>query len=141
MGVRDSWNELGTGGKVLIGLLVSVVVLVVGIVLLIILAAVIGSFVLGTGDAPDGMSSPQISMSQDYDASSEAVEITHEGGDSVDADKLRIETDERTFEWEDEDGTVEPGDSTVVDASPGTTVRVIWNSGAESMVLFRTTTR
>jgi len=51
MGVRDSWNELGTGGKVLVGLLVGGGVLVVGLVLLVILAAVVGSFVLGMGES------------------------------------------------------------------------------------------
>lgn len=39
----------------------------------------------------------------------------------------------------DSDGTVTAGDSTVVEASPGTTVRVVWTSGDGSMVLSRAT--
>lgn len=134
MGVRESWNELGTGGKILIGLAVGGVVLVVGIVLLVILAAVLGSFVLGMGEQTAG-TAPQMSIVYEYDESSESVEITHDGGDSVEAGDLLIETDDGTVPWEDSDGTVTAGDSTVVDASDGTTVRVVWVGEEETRVL------
>lgn len=135
MGVRESWNELGTGGKVLIGLVVGGAVLVVGLVLLIILAAVLGSFVLGMGDQAVA-TTPQLSIDAEYDASSEVAEITHEGGDTVEAANLQIKTDDRTFEWEDEDGAVTAGDSVVIDVSQGTEVRVVWTGEGESVVMF-----
>lgn len=138
MGVRESWNELGTGGKVLIGLVVGGTVLVVGLVLLIILAAVLGSFVLGMGDQA-AATTPQVSFDGDYDTSGETMEITHTGGESIAATDLHIETDDQVLEWEDEDGTVGAGDSAVVDVSPGTTVRVVWNGEGESAVLFSQT--
>lgn len=140
MGVRESWNELGTGGKVLVGLLVGGVVLVVGLVLLVILAAVLGSFVLGMGE-PAAQASPQLSVAFDYDDSTETVEIIHDGGDSVEAADLLIETEDGTFGWEDPDGTVSAGDSTVVDASPGTKVQVVWVGGEETTVLAEMTTQ
>ena len=140
MSLRESWDELGTGGKVLIGVAVGGFVLVVGLVLLVILAAVIGSFVLGMGDTA-AATSPQISVAVDYDASTETAEVIHEGGDSIEADSLLVETDAGTFEWEDGDGTVTAGDSTTVDASAGTTVRVVWVGGEESAVLAETTVR
>lgn len=138
MGLRDSWNELGTGGKLLVGVFVGGVVLVVGLVVLVLLAAVIGSFALGMGEEA-GATAPQISFATDYDAGSETAEITHDGGDSVEAGDLRIETDDGTVAWDAGDGSVDPGDSTTVDASPGSTVSIVWSSGGESMVLSRTT--
>jgi FlaG/FlaF family flagellin (archaellin) len=139
MGVRDSWNELGTGGKVLVGLLVGGGVLVVGLVLLVILAAVVGSFVLGMGESTSATATPQVSFTADYDTAGETAEILHDGGDGIPADELSVETGDRTVEWDDADGAVTAGDSTVVDASPGTTVSVVWNGDGESAVLLRTT--
>lgn len=138
MGLRDSWNELGTGGKVLVGLAVGGVVLVVGLVVLLILAAVVGSFVLGMGDTAE-TTMPQASFTVDYDASNETAEITHSGGESIPASGLDVETGERTVEWDDGDGDVTAGDSMTVDANRGTTVRVIWRGDGESAVLSRTT--
>lgn len=139
MGVRDSWNELGTGGKILVGLLVGGVVVVVGLVLLVILAAVVGSFVLGVGETSSAGATPQASFTVDYDAASETAEITHDGGDAVPADELSVEAGDRTVAWEDGDGEVSAGDSTAVDAAPGTTVRVVWSGDGESAVLMRAT--
>lgn len=139
MGVRESWNELGTGAKILVGLVVAGVVLVVGLVLLLILTTVVASFVLGLGGSPDGVAMPQASMAGDYDASSEMLEITHDGGDAIEAAALRIETDDGTIDWNDQDGEVTAGDSTTVEATPGTTVRVVWVGDEESSTLFRQT--
>lgn len=138
MGVRDSWNELGTGGKILVGLLVGGVVVVVGLVLLVVLAAVVGSFVLGVGDASQS-TTPTASFAFEHDVPNETAEITHDGGDSIPADELSVETDEGTVGWDDEDGTVTVGDSVVVDAARGTTIRVVWSDGSESMVLAQST--
>ncbi|SFR93432.1 Protein of unknown function [Halomicrobium zhouii] len=139
MGVRDSWNELGTGGKILVGLVVGGVVVVVGLILLLILAAVIGSFVLGMGEPSTATAMPQVTFSVEYDAAAETAEITHDGGDAIPADELSVETGDRTVAWDDGDGEVTAGESVAVDASPGTTVSVVWNGDGESAVLSRTT--
>lgn len=138
MGVRETWSELGTGVQLLLGLFVGGVVLVVGIVVLVVLAAVVGSFALGMGEST-GTASPEVDFTGEYDASSETFEITHQGGESVQAATLTVEAGDRTSQWADEDSSVTAGDSMVVDATSGTTVRVVWDDGTESMVLYRTT--
>lgn len=137
MGVRESWNELGTGGKVLVGLLVGGVVLVVGIVLLIVLAAVLGSFVLGMGSSASGGSAaapPEMSVSMSYDATAETATVTHTRGETIEAENLLLRVDGELIDWTDPDGSVTAGDSMTVDASSGTTVRVIWSGGGEDPV-------
>lgn len=138
MGVRESWNELGTGGKILIGVVVAGVVLF-ALAVLAILALVLGSFAVGMGDASSASTSPQMAFSADYDASNETAEIIHEGGHSVESAELLIKTADRTFEWEDQDEKVSAGDSTVIEVSPDTTVRVVWTGEEESTVLFSET--
>ncbi len=134
MGVRESWNELGTGGKVAVGLVVGGIVLVVGLVLLVVLAAILGSFVLGMGSSAGG-APPAMTPAFDYTASNETLRVTHAGGDAVDADDLLIETDGRTVGWTAEDGTVTAGASTTAEAAPGSTVRLIWTGGDGRQVL------
>lgn len=137
MGVRESWNELGTGGKVLVGLLVGGVVLVVGIVLLIVLAAVLGSFVLGMGSSASGGSAaapPEMSVSMSYDATAETATVTHTRGETIEAENLLLRVDGELIDWTDPDGSVTAGDSMTVDASSGTRVRVIWSGGGEDPV-------
>lgn len=139
MGVRETWSELGTGAKILIGAVVGGVVLVVGIVLLLVLAAVVGAFALDLGES-SGQASPQASFAAEYDAGDETVDVTHDGGDAIRATALTVEVGDRAHQWEDDDGSVTAGDSMVVEATPGTTVRVVWTDGDESTVLFRGTT-
>ncbi|MCU4798789.1 type IV pilin N-terminal domain-containing protein [Halobacteria archaeon HArc-gm2] len=110
----------------------------VGLILLIILAAVLGSFVLGMGES-SAAATPQASFTVDYDAAGETAEITHDGGDAIPADELSVETGDRTVAWDDGDGEVTAGDSTAVDAAPGTTVSVVWSAHGESAVLMRAT--
>lgn len=63
---------------------------VIGVILMVaitvILAAVIGSFVLGIGG--DINETPQVRLS--VSASGESVDISHDGGDSLTGDDLRI---------------------------------------------------
>jgi flagellin-like protein len=65
---------------------------VIGVILMVaitvILAAVIASFVLGLGDQAQ-QATPQASFSFDYDES-DGLKITHDGGDSIQANELYI---------------------------------------------------
>ncbi|AUV84713.1 type IV pilin (plasmid) [Salinigranum rubrum] len=67
---------------------------VIGVILMVaitvILAAVIGTFVLGLGDQVSE-SAPQAQFTFDYDGSN-YVNITHDGGDAIDAGDLSIST-------------------------------------------------
>jgi flagellin-like protein len=68
---------------------------VIGVILMVaitvILAAVIASFVLGLGDQAQ-QTTPQASFAWDYDASggNNVVTITHDGGDSIQANELYV---------------------------------------------------
>jgi FlaG/FlaF family flagellin (archaellin) len=99
--------------------------------LLVVLAAVVGTFVLGLGDSARGGGAsrarpPQIAFSFDY-RSGGALTITHDGGDSVAADQLRIRGDGVNQAW-GASGTVTAGDSVTVDVSSDATINVIWFS-------------
>ena len=69
---------------------------VIGVILMVaitvILAAVIASFVLGLGDQAQ-QATPQASFSWDYDTSVSNVTITHDGGDSIEAQELYVRGD------------------------------------------------
>lgn len=63
---------------------------------------------------------PDVEIEFGYDAEDESVTITHAGGQSVDAEKLRIRLhadEERTVEW-NHDGEVSEGDEITVDDVP-----------------------
>ncbi|MDS0280001.1 type IV pilin N-terminal domain-containing protein [Halomicroarcula sp. S1AR25-4] len=67
---------------------------VIGVILMVaitvILAAVIATFVLGLGDSVSN-TAPQASFSFDYqDADSDALQITHDGGDTIDGGNLNV---------------------------------------------------
>jgi len=134
MGLRDRWNGLETGGKILVGLGVSAGLLIVVVPLLVILAAVVGSFVLGFGGGSEAAATPQVAFEFDADASAETVTITHDGGDSIDASQLLVEVGDQETVWDATDGEVSPGDTTTVAAQSGQTIRLIWN-GQERTVL------
>jgi len=85
MGLKQQWAALGTGVKVLIGL-----VLLVGLIpLLVITAAVVASFVLATGDGGASAAPPQATFECDYGAegieSPSELPITRGGGDDIEA--------------------------------------------------------
>ena len=123
---------------------------VIGVILMVaitvILAAVIGTFVLGLGDQVSE-SAPQAQFSFDFsDTGPEVLNITHDGGDSIDADDLTVNVAgteawnvsgpntgagySASNEWSN---TVAAGDSLDLSASDGTvsdgdSVRIIWSS-------------
>ena len=72
---------------------------VIGVILMVaitvILAAVIATFVLGLGDSVSN-TAPQASFSVDYDSSEDPseIDITHDGGDSIQAQLLNVNSDE-----------------------------------------------
>ncbi|MFW6436972.1 MAG: type IV pilin [Halococcoides sp.] len=140
MGLKSTWNDLGTGGKALLGLAVLGVFVVVAIVLMVVIAAVIGSFVLSadsTGGTGDGTAPPQVQFSSSVDGST--MTITHEGGDSIETDELTLLIGDRATEWADS-GTVSAGDSTTVEVESGQTVQIVWESpDGASTALFRET--
>mgnify|MGYP000595616776 FL=1 len=129
---------------------------VIGVILMVaitvILAAVIGTFVLGLGDQVSE-NAPQASFSFDFDGggdgdftgtSSDLVNITHEGGETLDAGEISVEGD----------GTNNlngnPAFSGVINASTtatyenvdsGETIRVVWTnpSGGSTNTIARST--
>jgi len=117
---------------------------VIGVILMVaitvILAAVIGSFVLNLGGSLQ-QSAPQASFGFDYNtsASPENVTITHETGDSIEAERLSLSGHENEpEEWQNvsdvnASDTVSAGTSATINNSAGTawdgeTVRVVWES-------------
>jgi flagellin-like protein len=113
---------------------------VIGVILMVaitvILAAVIGTFVLGLGDQVSD-NAPQASFSFDFnipDTGTAYVNITHEGGETIDNSTLSVAADSSlTFDsgnsqWDDGNG-VSAGDTAVFSGvSNGDTVRVVWTN-------------
>jgi len=70
---------------------------VIGVILMVaitvILAAVIASFVLGLGDQAQ-QTTPQASFAFDYDGNNNNVQVTHDGGDTIEAQELFLRGDE-----------------------------------------------
>ena len=68
---------------------------VIGVILMVaitvILAAVIGTFVLGLGDSlGDNQPSAQLSVDVDEGATDNVITVSHDGGDSIPSDTLRV---------------------------------------------------
>jgi len=134
MSLRESWNELGTGEKLLIGLVVGVVLLAVALVVLVLLAAVVGLFVLGMG-SESVATAPQASFAFEHDTAATETTVVHEGGDPIDADALVIEVGGERTQWVDADGTVEAMDSFTVDVRPGDRIRLVYEGEETTEVL------
>jgi flagellin-like protein len=126
---------------------------VIGVILMVaitvILAAVIGSFVLNLGGSLQ-QSAPQASFGFDYDTDGDGnVTITHESGDSIEADRLTTAGMENaSVPWTNtslsEGDTVSAGTSATFDNTAdwnGETVRVVWESesGENSATLSQST--
>jgi flagellin-like protein len=129
---------------------------VIGVILMVaitvILAAVIGTFVLGLGDQVSD-NAPQASFSFDFNipnggTSSDYVNITHEGGETLDNSTISVEADSSlTFvatesQWDDSGGTISAGDTGVFHSiDNGDTVRVIWTNpnGGSTNTIARST--
>jgi FlaG/FlaF family flagellin (archaellin) len=99
----------------------------------VILAAVIGTFVLGLGQ--NVQSTPQASFDFDFDQGDQRVDITHNGGDTLEIGEntATVEitsTSGGTIEWaptNESDDAVSAGDTQSYNYTEnGTTVRVVW---------------
>lgn len=109
---------------------------VVGVALLIamtvILAAIIAAVVLGLGSNP--AESPQATFDFDFDEDVNELNITHSGGDTLDADEIRIivnGAEESVSELGvGDEWTV--GDELTVTANSGDTVRIVWHDSDSS---------
>ena len=130
MGLSETWNEMDSGVKVLVGLgvvLAGGFFLLLAIPVLVVLAAVVGSFALGLGDAEAAApEAPQVSMNFEYDEADEAVTITHEGGDNLEQARVRVQVGDQRLGWDESGGTITPGDETTVGVERGQTVEVVW---------------
>ncbi|MFW6437141.1 MAG: type IV pilin N-terminal domain-containing protein [Halococcoides sp.] len=134
MGLKDTWNDLGTGGKVvavLAAAALAVLVLIVLLVVLVVLAAVIGTFTLGMGESVESTPTATFSVT----TADGVVTVTHDGGDPIDDDSLVVQIDDRTVEWSEPDGTVSVGDEVTIEDAPSGELRVIYDTGEQSFVL------
>lgn len=82
---------------------------------------------------------PEARFAFEYEPSTETLTVRHDGGDSVDADRLYITADRVAIgtQFSDDVETVSTGSSVTVDVSDlsnGTTVAVIWDGPAEGDV-------
>ena len=125
---------------------------VIGVILMVaitvILAAVIGTFVLGLGDSISD-TTPSASISGEIDTDGNAT-FTHQSGQNIDVDNLRISDTGGTFEEDSlfvtgEDDRFSSGDratvensvenSTAVSEDGSETVRLVFDSGSTSSTL------
>jgi FlaG/FlaF family flagellin (archaellin) len=99
---------------------------------------VIGTFVLGLGDQVSE-NAPQASFSFDFDVSNNEVVITHEGGETLEANSIDVSGDDSTTQnGSDNVGPasgfsdpIEAGSTATYDAvDPGETIRVVWTNPA-----------
>jgi hypothetical protein len=103
----------------------------VGVLLVLALVAGVGVIALNfdppASDAPDANWTVQR-------INDTHVEITHDGGDPIPPEEIRVTADslERDTDWPD---PVVPGASTTVIASEGSLVRVVWNGGRGDRVI------
>ena len=92
----------------------------------------------GSNESGSGSPTPQVSFAFDYDSGSETLEITHQGGDSVQGSDLRVavEAGDRTVESPFE-GEVTAGDRVTVEAPSDATVQIVWapSDGSRRSVL------
>lgn len=118
---------------------------VIGVILMVaitvILAAVIGVFVIDIGNSvSEAPPTAQFSMDVDESETQATATITHQGGDSFDADSVTITAGDEEAVFPE--GTVSSGsESNAVDVADGDTVRVIWESsnGERTSILFQQT--
>ena len=107
---------------------------VIGVILMVaitvILAAVIGTFVLNLGNSLQ-QTSPNADFDFDYTAgNNDEVVVTHEGGDSIDADEDTLKVVGGTGSDSHFNGKVTAGDSVthVYGGGSDVEVRVIWQA-------------
>jgi FlaG/FlaF family flagellin (archaellin) len=137
MTLREQWKELDTGLQIVVGLGVGAAVLLIAIPVILILAAVVASFVLGMGGPEAGApETPQVSFEFDTADDLSSATITHDGGDTIQADRLTISIGDRSTGWAGAE-EVSAGVSTTVETQPGDTITLVWRGEEESATLAR----
>ncbi|WP_435195508.1 type IV pilin [Natronomonas sp. EA1] len=119
---------------------------VIGVILMVaitvILAAIVATFVFGLSDDLQRRT-PQAGFTFDYDASTGELDITHNGGDTLDAATLTAvvaDPDGSVPDASPWTGTVSAGTTVTLGGLDGDeTVRVVWNDGESSATLGRWT--
>ena len=133
-----------------------VIAVILMVAVTVLLASVIGTFVLGVGSEVQAQS-PTAELTPDYTAEPEGsgdiqnsnscgssgvdgeLTFTHSTGDKIDAEQLEIVGSDASgapVGWHDCDastgpsGTVSSGDQTKIEATPDSTVRVVWTDEA-----------
>ncbi|WP_136600819.1 type IV pilin [Salinigranum halophilum] len=100
---------------------------VIGVILMVaitvILAAVIGTFVLGLGDQVSE-SAPQAQFTFDFDGA-DKINITHDGGDAIEADDLNVTSGVAVGLDGNSDGTYNSSDGTSGIVSGETSVNLV----------------
>jgi flagellin-like protein len=121
---------------------------VIGVILMVaitvILAAVIGTFVLGLGESIED-NAPSASFTTDYTegstpgspcdpdstSSGSQLDITHQSGPTINADRLTVSEDGSDEDWDqcsDSTDEVGAGDTASVNVDNEATVRLIWTA-------------
>ena len=144
MNIRTLYSDSGDerGVSPVIGVILMVAITVI-------LAAVIGTFVLGLGE--DVNSTPQATWDFEVDNDNNNVNITHEGGDTIDRSRLSVSSsgsiDATDLSDEDTDDVVNAfpdeqvssGDSVTINAEDesGETIQVVYTAegGGNSNVI------
>ena len=119
---------------------------VIGVILMVaitvILAAVIGTFVLGLGDQVSE-NAPQSSLSFDYNTSGPTVDVTHEGGETLEGSNLELVGSDSGSINDTASGDFSAGDQIYTGESynAGETLRVVWTnpSGGSTNTIARST--
>jgi flagellin-like protein len=115
----------------------------------VILAVAVTTFALGfavhllffDGDGQETSDPPEATFSITYQEPSDAVVITHTGGDKIPADRLTVRRDQETVPMNWPGDPIVPGDAVrLKSVADGDRVAVVWNTPEESQswVLNRT---
>lgn len=108
---------------------------VIGVILMVAvtvtLAAVVSTLVLGLNN--DVEANPQASFGFDY--SNTTLEITHEGGSTLDISRVDVLIGGESNSWNDTDGKISGGDSNTFNASSGEKVNIIWEGPNENSAI------
>ena len=131
-GANDDGSE-SEGRSLTFWIVVAVILAIPAMIAItVILAAVIGAFVLGIGDATPN--APQVSWDYDHDPGANVLTVEHSAGDSVEAERLRITVDGQSRDdWSAPGGTITGGDAfTVEDVAVGQDLRIFWDAPDDS---------
>jgi flagellin-like protein len=119
---------------------------VIGVILMVaitvILAAVIGTFVLGLGDQVDD-NAPQVTLTFNYDTTGPTVNVTHDGGETLEGSTLELVGSDSGSINGSVSGDFSAGDKVFSNETyaPGETLRVVWTNpnGGSTNTIARST--